>query len=65
MLSPLKHVMFEYKVLIMKMHFDHDMTKFAYENLELLHDLELIFTLSCFMPMLEMVHNILIKYVQC
>ncbi len=39
MLSPLKHLMFEYKVLIMKIHFDCDMTKFVCENLELLHDL--------------------------
>jgi hypothetical protein len=65
MLSPLKHVVFEYKVLIMKMYFDCDMTKFACENLELLHDLELILTLPCFMPLLKVVHNTLIKYVQC
>ncbi len=39
MLSPLKHVMVEYKSLIVKMHFDLNKRKSACDNLELLCDL--------------------------
>lgn len=63
MLSPLKHVMVEYKCLIVKMHFDLNKSKFVCDNLELLCDL-LILGLSCVMPTLEVVHS-LVKYVQC
>jgi len=63
MLSPLKRVMVEYNALIVKMHSNHDKTKFAHENLEMLCDLELILALPCFMPMLEVIH-IHIKYAQ-
>jgi hypothetical protein len=63
MLSPLKHVMVEYNALIVKMHFNHDKTKFAHENLEMLCDLELILALPCLMPMLEVIHTF-IKYAQ-
>jgi hypothetical protein len=61
MLSPLKHVMVEYKSLIVKMHFDLNKNKFAYDNLELLCNL-LILGLSCVILALEVVHS-LIKYV--
>jgi len=38
-------------------------SKLARENLDLLCNLEIVFSLSCILPMLEMVHT-LIKYVQ-
>jgi len=55
--------MVEYNALIVKMHSNHDKTKFAHENLKMLCDLELILALSCLMPMLEVIHT-LIKYAQ-
>ncbi len=39
MLSMLKCVMVDYKALIVKMHFNHDKTKYASTNFELLCDL--------------------------
>jgi len=42
MSSPLKHIMIEYKSLIVKMQYDQNKSKSAHDNLELLCDLELI-----------------------
>jgi len=64
MLNPWKHVMVEYKALIVKMHFDQKKAKYACEMLELLCDLELTLAMPCFMPMLKVVHTF-IKYIQC
>jgi hypothetical protein len=63
MLSPLKHVLREYKSFIVKMHMDAPINKLVVENLDLLCDLELVFGLSYMLPMLEMVHK-LIEYVK-
>jgi hypothetical protein len=63
MLSPLKHVLGKYKSLVVKMHTNARNNKLAWENLDLLCDIELVFYLPCILPMLEMVHT-LIKYVQ-
>jgi hypothetical protein len=63
MLNPWKHVMVEYKALMVKMHFDQKKAKYACENLELLCDLELTLAMPCFMPMLKVVHTF-IKYIQ-
>jgi hypothetical protein len=57
MFSPLKHVLGEYKSLVVKMHMD------VPKNLDLMCDLELVFGLPCILPMLEVVHK-LIKYAQ-
>jgi hypothetical protein len=45
------------------MHIDAPKSKPTWENLDLLCDLELIFSLPCILPMLKVVHT-LIKYVQ-
>jgi hypothetical protein len=63
MLSLLKHVMFKYKSLIMKMHLDSSKTKAAQNNLVLLGDPELILGLPCSLFMLE-VMQIFIKFAQ-
>jgi hypothetical protein len=63
MLSPLKHVLKEYKSFLVKMHMDAPINKLVVENLDLLCDLELVFGLSCMLPMLEVVHK-LIEYVK-
>jgi hypothetical protein len=63
MLSPLKHVLREYKSFLVKMHMDAPINKLVVENLDLLCDLELVFGLSCMLPMLEVVHK-LIEYVK-
>jgi len=61
MLSPFKHVLGKSKSLVVKMHTYAPKSKFAWGNLDLLCDLELVFGLPCILPMLEMVHT-LIKY---
>jgi hypothetical protein len=63
MLSPLKHVLGEYKSLVVKMHTNAPNSKPTRENLDLLCDLELVLHLSWILPMLEVVHA-LIKCVQ-
>ncbi len=63
MLSLLKCVLRKYKSLIVKMHIDAPKSKHAWENLDLLCDLELVFGLPCIFPMFKVVHT-LIKYVQ-
>jgi hypothetical protein len=63
MLSPFKHVLGKSKSLVVNMHTYAPKSKFAWENLDLLCDLELVFGLPCILPMLEMVHT-LIKYAQ-
>ncbi len=55
MLSLLKHMLGEYKSLIVKMHMDAPKNKLVVENLDLLCDLELTFGLPCILPMLEVV----------
>jgi hypothetical protein len=57
MLNPLKCVMAEYISLIAKMHSNQDKSKYVRDNLEILCDLELILSLPCVMPMLEVVHS--------
>jgi hypothetical protein len=42
MLNPWKHVMVEYKALIVKTHFDQKKAKYACENIELLCDLIMV-----------------------
>lgn len=63
MLSPLKHVLGEYKSLVVKMHMDVPKNKLVAKNLDLMCDLELGFGLPCILLMLEVVHK-LIKYTQ-
>ncbi len=63
MFSPLKHVLGEYKSLVVKMHMDVPKNKLVAKNLDLMCDLELVFGLPCILPMLEVVHK-LIKYSQ-
>jgi hypothetical protein len=63
MLNPLKHLLGEYKWLVVKMHMDVPKNKLSAKNLDLLCDLELGFGLPCIFPMLEVVH-MLIKYIQ-
>ncbi len=61
MLSSFKRALRKSKSLIVKMHTYAPKSKFAWENLDLLCDLELVFDLLCILPMLEVVHT-LIKY---
>jgi hypothetical protein len=56
-------VLGKYKQFVVKMHIDAPKNKLVRENLDLLCDLELVFSLSCILPMLEVVHT-LIKYAQ-
>ena len=70
MLSPLKRVIGEYKTLLLKMsedRFNKDSKAAAQEtdrkNYNLLSDISVPCALSCFLPLLETVHN-LIKFSQ-
>jgi hypothetical protein len=62
MLSPLEWLLVKYKSMVVKMHMDAPKSKSAWDNLDLLCDLELVLGLPCILPMLEVVHT-LIKYV--
>jgi hypothetical protein len=53
----------KYKSLVVNMHTNAPKSKLVWENLDLLCDLELVFDLSCILPMLKVVHT-LIKYAQ-
>jgi hypothetical protein len=53
MLLPTKRVLLGYHALVLKMHRDVDTITHAAHNLELLCDLEVMLGLSCIMPMLE------------
>jgi len=63
MLLTAKRVMFEYHALVLKMHQDVDSNTEVAHNLELLCDLKVMMGLSCIMPMLEKL-NELIKFSQ-
>jgi hypothetical protein len=63
MLNLLKWLLEKYKSLIVKMYMDVPKSKPMLDNLNLLRHLELVTSLSCILPMLEVVHT-LIKYVQ-
>jgi hypothetical protein len=63
MLSPLKHVLFEYHTLLMKMALDAATITFAKSNLCLLTDVEMLLGLNVVMPLLEAMHS-LIKFAQ-
>ncbi len=63
LLSPLKHVLAQYKSLVVKMHFEYEKRKYAHDNFELFYDPYLILGLPCVMPILEVVYS-LIKYAQ-
>jgi hypothetical protein len=59
MFNLLKHVLREYKSLVVKMHMDTSKNKLVTKNFDLFCDLELIFGLPCIFPMLEMVHTLI------
>jgi predicted glycosyltransferase involved in capsule biosynthesis len=63
MLSPMKHVICEYRPLLMKMALDFPTIALATSNLELFCDVEILLSLVCFVPMLEIV-NVLVKFAQ-
>jgi hypothetical protein len=63
MVEPLKHVMEEYKTLIVKMSQDNVFIAQAKLNLDLLCDLHRLLGLFCLLPLLEVV-NALINFVQ-
>jgi hypothetical protein len=70
MVSPLKRVMSEYRILVQKMHEDSiDGTstfasrEFARTNLKFLLDISIPVALTCFLPLLETVHY-LVKFSQ-
>jgi hypothetical protein len=63
MLGPLKCVLAQYKSLVVKMHSNYEKSKSAHDNFELLCELDLIMSMPCVMPILEVVHS-LIKYAQ-
>jgi hypothetical protein len=63
MLLPTKRVLPEYHALVLKMHQDVDTITQVAHNLELLCDLEVVLALSCIMPMLEGL-NELMKFSQ-
>jgi hypothetical protein len=63
MVEPLKHVMEEYKTLIVKMSQDNVFVAQAKLNLDLLCDLHRLLGLFCLLPLLEVV-NALINFVQ-
>jgi hypothetical protein len=61
MLSPMKHVLCEYHPLLMKMALDSPTIALATSNLELFCDVEILLSLVCLVPMLEVV-NLLVKF---
>jgi hypothetical protein len=58
MLSPLKCLLAKYKSLVVKMYMDAPKSKLAWNNLDLLYDLELVIGMPCILPMLEVVHTL-------
>jgi hypothetical protein len=63
MLLLVKKVMFEYHALVLEMHPNDGNNTQATHNLELLCDLEVMMGLSCIMPMLKRLND-LIKFSQ-
>jgi hypothetical protein len=63
MLSPMKHVICKYRPLLMKMALDFPTIALAASNLELNCDVEILLSLVCFVPMLEIV-KVLMKFAQ-
>jgi len=63
MLLVVKHVLCEYHPLLMKMALDSLTIALATSNLELLYDVEIMLSLACLVPMLE-IFNTLVKFVQ-
>ncbi len=61
MLSPIKHVFCEYYPLLMKMALDSPTITLATSNLKLFCGVEILLSLVCLVPMLEIV-NILVKF---
>jgi hypothetical protein len=57
MLSPLKWLLAKYKSVVVKMYMDAPKSKFFWDNLDLLCDLELVLGLSCIILMLEAVQT--------
>jgi len=55
MLSLLKHVLAQYKSLVVKMHSDCVKSTYVHDNFELLCNLDLIIGLPCVMPILDVV----------
>jgi hypothetical protein len=53
MLLPTKRVLSKYCALVLKMHWDVNVVTQAAHNLELFYNLEVMMGLSCIMPMLE------------
>jgi hypothetical protein len=51
-LSPMKHVICEYRPLLMKTALDSPTIALVASNLELLCDVEILLSLVCFVPML-------------
>lgn len=60
-LSPMKHVICEYRPLLMKTALDSPTIALVASNLELLCDVEILLSLVCLVPMLEVV-NLLVKF---
>jgi hypothetical protein len=58
MLNLFKWAMLKYKSFIVKMHFDSIKNKITQDNLLLFGDLEFIFGLPYFLPMLKVVHTL-------
>ncbi len=63
MFNLVKHVLFEYHTLLMKMALDAPTKTFTKSNLCLLTNVELLLGLNVVMPLLEVVHS-LIKFAQ-
>jgi hypothetical protein len=60
-LKPVKHVMSEYKALVLKMHLEMPSLATAKANLNLLCEIEALLDLVCILAMLEVL-NYLIKF---
>ena len=65
MMSPTKHVFYEYKTLMVNMAIDmipapsHKVSAGAKENFDLLADVEVLLLLACFIPLLDAINHLM------
>jgi hypothetical protein len=64
MLSPIKHVMVEYMILLMKMAIENPNNEKEKANFDLLCDVQVMLGLATILPLLHSIHNF-IKFSQC
>jgi hypothetical protein len=66
MFSPLKRSLTKYKHVVVNMHMDASKSKYTWDNLDLLYDLELVLGLPCILPILINAHiNKICLHVRC